>query len=137
MLAYLKSRHGQLTVIDVEPEETRSCIKKKNKLLDDISEDISINIQNNVDKSTEINSIYHELNNKQMKDSVLKEVKDDFELLRKRSEILETQLTTRVSQLERMMYNTVIKQTEQRSRELDEKKLIFCVNSYNSNISYN
>ena len=56
-----------------------------------------------------------------MKDSVLKEVKDDFELLRKRSEILETQLTTRISQLERMMYNTVIKQTEQRSRELDEK----------------
>ena len=56
-----------------------------------------------------------------MKDSVLKEVKDDFELLRKRSEILEIQLTTRISQLERMMYNTVIKQTEQRSRELDEK----------------
>ena len=31
MLAYLKSRHGQLTVIDVEPEETRSCKKKKKK----------------------------------------------------------------------------------------------------------
>ena len=37
-------------------------------LLDDISGDISINIQNDVDKSTEINSIYHELNNKQIKE---------------------------------------------------------------------
>ena len=46
MLAYLKSRHGQLTVIDVEPEKTRSCKKKKKKkLLYDISEDININIQ--------------------------------------------------------------------------------------------
>ena len=36
---------------------------------------------------------------------------------RKRLEILETQLTTRTSQLEGMMYNTIVKQTEQ----LDEK----------------
>ena len=65
--------------------------------------------------------IYHELNNKQIKDSVVKEVKDDFELSRKRIEILETQLTMRISQLEGMMYNTIIIQTEQLSRELDEK----------------
>ena len=35
--------------------------------LDDISVDISISIQNDVDQSTEINSIYHELSNKQIK----------------------------------------------------------------------
>ena len=45
---------------------------------------------------------------------------------RKRLEILETQLTTRISQLEGMMYNTIIKQTEQFSRELDEKNDILC-----------
>ena len=88
-------------------------------LLDDISGDISIKIQNDIDKSTKINSICHELSNKQIKDSVVKEVKDDFDLSRKRLEILETQLTTRVSQLEVVMYNTVIKQTEQLSREFD------------------
>ena len=49
-------------------------------LLDDISGDISINIQTNVDNGTEINSIYHERNIKQIKDSVVKEVKDDFQL---------------------------------------------------------
>ena len=47
-------------------------------LLDDISGDISINIQNKVDKSTEINLIYHKLNIKQIKDSIVKEVKDDL-----------------------------------------------------------
>ena len=87
-------------------------------LLGDTSGDISIN---NVDKSTEINSIYDELSYKQMKDSVVKKVKDDFELSRKRLEILETQLTTCLSQLERMMCNTIIKQKNQISRELDEK----------------
>ena len=81
-------------------------------LLDDIPGDISINRQNDVDKSTEINSIYHELSYKQIKDSVVKEVKDDFELLRRRLEIFETQLTTHFSQLGGMMYNTIIKQTE-------------------------
>ena len=80
-----------------------------------------INIRKDVDKSTEINSIYHELSNKQIKDSVVKEVKDDFELSRKKLQILETQLTTRISHLEGMMYNTIIKQTEQLSSELDEK----------------
>ena len=40
---------------------------------------------------------------------------------RKKLEILETQLTTRISQLQGMMYNTIIKQTEQLSKELDEK----------------
>ena len=35
--------------------------------LDDFSVDISISIQNNLDKSTEINLIYHELSNKQIK----------------------------------------------------------------------
>ena len=90
-------------------------------LLGDTSGDISIN---DVDKSTEINSIYHELSYKQMKDSVLKKVKYDFELSRKRLEILETQLTTRISQLERMMCNTIIKQTNQISRELADKNNI-------------
>ena len=90
-------------------------------LLGDTSGDISIN---DVDKSTEIISIYHELSYKQMKDSVVKKVKDDFELSRKRSEILETQLTTRISQLERMMCNTIIKQTNQISRELADKNNI-------------
>ena len=51
-------------------------------LQDDISGDISINIQNDIDKSTEINSIYHELSNKQIKDSVVKEVKDVEEEIR-------------------------------------------------------
>ena len=90
-------------------------------LLNDISGDISINIQNDADKSTEINSMYHELSNKQIKDSVLKEVKYEFELSRKRLEILQTQLTTHISQLEGMMCNTTVKQTEQLSRELDKK----------------
>ena len=49
------------------------------------------------------------------------------ELSRKRLEIFETQLTTRISQLEGVMYDTVIKETEQLSRKLDEK-MIFCVN---------
>ena len=95
-------------------------------LLDNISGNIGINIQNDVDKSTEINYIYHEKSNKQIKDSLVKEVKDDFELSRKRLEILETELTTRISQLEGMMYNTIIKQTEKFSRELDEKNDILC-----------
>ena len=90
-------------------------------LLGDTSGDISIN---DVDKSTEIISIYHELSYKQMKDRVVKKVKDDFELSRKRLEILETQLTTRISQLERMMCNTIIKQTNQISRELADKNNI-------------
>ena len=133
MLVYSKNRHGQVTEIDVEPQETmREVVMKIEELggienvrinmikcscscdndlieilLDDISRDISINIKNDVDKSAEINSIYHELSNKQRKDSVVKEVKDDFELSRKRLEILETQLTTRISQLEGMMYITL------------------------------
>ena len=146
MLVYFKNRHGQLTEIGVEPQETRREVVKKIKELGSIEKvriniikyfcscdsDLTeillddINIQNNVDKSKKINSIYHELNNKQIKDSVLKEVKDDFETSGKRLEILETQLTTRISQLEDMMYNIVIKQTEQHSRELDEKNDILC-----------
>ena len=146
MLVYFKNRHRQLTETDVEPQETmREVVKKIEELGsiekariniikyfcscdNDLTEIVldDINIQNNVDKSTEINSIYHELNNKQIKDSVLKGVKDDFELSGKRLEILETQLTTRISQLEGMMYNIVIKQTEQHSRELDEKNYILC-----------
>ena len=47
--------------------------------------------------------------------------------MKKRLEILETQLTTSISQLEGMIYNSVIKQTEQLSKELDDK-IIFCVN---------
>ena len=104
MLVYFKNRHGQLTEADAKPQETmREVVKKVEELAgiekvrinmikypcccdnnftdilpDDISGDIDINIQNNVDKSTEINSIYHELNNKQINDSVVKEVKDDF-----------------------------------------------------------
>ena len=50
---------------------------------EDISGDISINIQIDVDKNTEISSIYHELSYKQIKDSVVKEVKDDFKLSKK------------------------------------------------------
>ena len=112
MLVYFKNRHGQVTEIDVEPQETMREVTENIKelggvekvsklsteiLLDNISGDISKNIRNNVDKSTEINSIYHELNNKQIKDGVVKEVKDEFELSRKRLEILETQLTIRIS----------------------------------------
>ena len=93
-LVYFKNRHGQVTEIDVELQETmREVVKKIEELggiekvrinmikyscscdndlteilLDDISGDISLNIQNNVDKSTEINSIYHELNIKQIKE---------------------------------------------------------------------
>ena len=46
--------------------------------------------------------------------------------LKKRLEILETQLTTSISQLEGMIYNTVIKQTEQLSKELDDENDILC-----------
>ena len=124
-LVYFKNRHGQVTEIDVELQETmREVVKKIEELggiekvrinmikyscscdndlteilLDDISGDISLNIQNNVDKSTEINSTYHELNFKQIKECC-KRIKDDSELSRKRFEILETKLTTRISQLE-------------------------------------
>ena len=152
MLVYLNNRHGQVTETDVEPQETmREIVMKIEEfggiekvrvnmvkyicscdndlteiLLDDISGDISINIQNDVDKSTEINSIYHELSKERIKDSVVREAKDDFELSRKRLEILETQLSTRINQLEGMMYNTIVKQTEQLSRELDEKNGILC-----------
>ena len=66
MIKYSGSRDNHLTEI----------------LVDNILGDISINLQNDVDKSTEISSIYHELCNKQIKDSVVKEVKDDFELSR-------------------------------------------------------
>lgn len=66
MIKYSCSRDNHLTEI----------------LVDNILEDISINLQNDVDKSTEINSIYHELCNIQIKNSVVKEVKDDFELSR-------------------------------------------------------
>ena len=106
---------------------SRSCGNDLTEiLLNDISGDISINIQNDIDKSKEINLIYHEPSYKQIKDSVVKEVKDDFELSRKRLEILETQLTTRISQLEGIKYNTILKQTEQLSRELDDKNYILC-----------
>ena len=80
MLVNFKNRHGQVTEIDVEPQETmREVVMKIEKLgliekvriimikyfcrcdndltgllLDDISGDISINIQNDVDKSTGI-----------------------------------------------------------------------------------
>ena len=77
--------------------------------------------------STEINLIYHELSFKQIKDSGAKEVKDNFELLKKGLEILEIQFTTRIIQLVSMMDNTIIRQTEQLSRRLDEKKK-FCIN---------
>ena len=66
MIKYSGSRDNHLTEI----------------LVDNILGDISINLQNDVDKSTEISSIYHELCYKQIKDSVVKEVKDDFELSR-------------------------------------------------------
>ena len=81
MLVYFKSRHGQVTEIDVEPQETIrqvvmnieeprgiekvrvnmikyscSCDNDLTEiLLDNISGDISINVQNDVDKSAEIN----------------------------------------------------------------------------------
>ena len=83
MLVYFKSRHGQVTEIDVELQETIrqvvmnieepggiekvvvnmikyscSCDNDLTEiLLDNISGDISINMQNNVDKSAEINSM--------------------------------------------------------------------------------
>ena len=62
-----------------------------------------------LETNSEINSIYHELSYKQIKDSVVKEVKDHFELSKKRSEILETQLTTRISQLVTLMDNSITK----------------------------
>ena len=110
MLVYFKNKHGQLTEIDVEPQETMTEVVKKIEELVCIEKVRIIMIkyscscdnclteilQNNEDNSTEINSIYHELNNKQIKDSVVKGVKDDFELSRKRLEILETELTTRI-----------------------------------------
>ena len=81
MLVYFKSRHGQVTEIDVEPQETiRQVVMNTEEpagiekvrvnmikyscscdndlteiLLDNISGDISINVQNDVDKSAEIN----------------------------------------------------------------------------------
>ena len=83
MLVYFKSRHGQVTEIDVELQETIrqvvmnieepggiekvvvnmikyscSCDNDLTEiLLDNISGDISINMQNDVDKSAEINSM--------------------------------------------------------------------------------
>ena len=77
MLVYFKNKHGQGTEIDVKPQETMREVVMKIKelggiekvrrnmnkyscscysdlteiLLDDISEDISMNIQNEVDKS--------------------------------------------------------------------------------------
>ena len=62
-----------------------------------------------------------------MKDSVVKEVKNDIELSKNRLEILQTQLTTHISQLESMMDVLIVKQTEQLSKKFD-KKMIFCVN---------
>ena len=69
---------------------------------------------------------YHELSYKQIKDNIVIEVKDDFKLLKKRLKFLETQLNTRINQLESMMDNTIIKQMEQLSRKLDEKNDILC-----------
>ena len=83
MLVYFKSRHGQVTEIDVELQETIrqvvmnieepggiekvvvnmikyscSCDNDLTEiLLDNILGDISINMQNDVDKSAEINSM--------------------------------------------------------------------------------
>ena len=83
MLVYFKSRHGQVTEIDVELQEairqvvmnieepggiekvvvnmikySCSCDNDLTEiLLDNISGDISINMQNDVDKSAEINSM--------------------------------------------------------------------------------
>ena len=83
MLVYFKSRHGQVTEIDVELQETIrqvvmnieepggiekvvvnmikyscSCDNDLTEiLLDNISGDISINMQNDIDKSAEINSM--------------------------------------------------------------------------------
>ena len=83
MLVYFKSRHGQVTEIDVELQETIrqvvmnieepggiekvvvnmikyscSCDNDLTEiLLDNISGDISINMQNDVDKSAERNSM--------------------------------------------------------------------------------
>ena len=101
MLVYFKNRHGKVSKVDVEKQETRREVAMKIEelgrietvrinmikyscscdndlteiLLNDISGDISINTRNDVDKSTEINSIYHELSNKQIKNSVVKEIK--------------------------------------------------------------
>ena len=64
-----------------------------------IFQDISghvLNIQKDVDKSIEINSIYHELSNKEIKGSAAKETKEDFELSRKRLETLETHPKIRI-----------------------------------------
>ena len=83
MLVYFKSRHGQVTEIDVELQEairqvvmnieepggiekvvvnmikySCSCDNDLTEiLLDNISGDISINMQNDIDKSAEINSM--------------------------------------------------------------------------------
>ena len=104
MLCYFKNNHGQVTEIVVETQETMREVVMKieeladiqkvgiNKikcscscdndltgiLLDGISEDISLNIQNDVDTSTEINLAYHKI-----KDSGAKKAKDNFELLKK------------------------------------------------------
>ena len=84
MLVSIKNRHGQVTKIDAEPQETMRVVVMKIEelggiekvrinmikhscsydndlteiLVDDISGDIGRNVLNDVDKSTEINSIY-------------------------------------------------------------------------------
>ena len=84
MLVSVKNRRGQVTEIDAEPQETMRVVVMKIEelggiekvrinmikhscsydndlteiLVDDISGDISRNVLNDVDKSTEINSIY-------------------------------------------------------------------------------
>ena len=89
MLVYFKSRHGQVTEIDVELQEairqvvmnieepggiekvvvnmikySCSCDNDLTEiLLDNISGDISINMQNDVDKSAERNSMNWVTNN--------------------------------------------------------------------------
>ena len=64
MLVYLKNRHGQVTETDVEPQETMKEVVTKIEELGGI-EKVRINV-------------------------IVKEVKDDFEMSRKRLEIPET-----------------------------------------------
>ena len=64
MLVYFKNRHGQVTETDVEPQETMKEVVTKIEELGGL-EKVRINV-------------------------IVKEVKDDFEMSRKRLEIPET-----------------------------------------------
>ena len=85
MLVYFKNRHGQVAEIDVEPQETMREVVKKTEKLGGI-------------EKVRINMIKYSCSCDNDLTKIL--LDDDFELSRKRLEILKTQLTTRISQFD-------------------------------------